>query len=84
MIKAATYWLALFVWDSGDTLTLSRGWFNTYENCMAHVQSYDWREAMKTTFKKDLSKLGNLVSIGCHRSDVNTSTMVEGVWNARP
>jgi hypothetical protein len=75
MIKAATYWLALFVWDDGNTLTLSRGWFNTHEKCLAHIQSYDWREKMETTFKHDLSKLGNLVSVGCHRNDVNTANI---------
>jgi hypothetical protein len=72
MIKSATYWAALFLFDSDQTLTLIRPEFTTHEKCIAFVQSYDWREGMKS-YEPNLADVGNLVSVGCHRSDlINT------------
>lgn len=74
-MEAVFHWVALFVFDNQQSLTVYRPEFTNHRACLEFTQSYRWREYFEQSELK-FDEPGALISIGCHRNDVNTAGLM--------
>jgi hypothetical protein len=65
----AAYWFLLVVFDNGNTLGLSRPEFKTLAGCVDYIARLDVDAELR---RSNFVETGKVVSIGCHRNDVET------------
>jgi hypothetical protein len=67
--SAAVYWFLLVVFENGNTLGLGRPEFKTLAGCVDYLTRLDVGAELE---RSNFVETGKVVSVGCHRNDVET------------